>query len=402
MKSIFKNSLLLRLGLAMTLITSLGFISMVSSVFIAEETQGAAGAINSAGSLRMLSYKIATKLGSRMPSQQSSDSVNQLVEKFDQRINALGQLNITNKPVLKQAQAEILKRWNITIRPTINAALNSSVTINEQPSYIRYADIVEQFVSQIDHFVKLLEDSLESDIQLLRLIQISSLMLTILVVVITMYLVNTDILTPLRELLMCARKAQQGDLSVRTNYQSSDELGLLGNAFNQMAEELSKMYDDLESRVRAKTHELEQSNHSLELLYTMTRRFTESSSDTNYSKLLEDIETYIGVGPGSICLSNEDRDNAYQLASNRHPKSSAPDICNPHNCDRCMSLDRAQVIEIIRPGEPMLRMKSYPITDQGKRFGSLLFEIGTTKIEDWQSRLLESVASHIGIALNSS
>ncbi|MCW8982973.1 MAG: type IV pili methyl-accepting chemotaxis transducer N-terminal domain-containing protein, partial [Gammaproteobacteria bacterium] len=167
MKSIFKNSLLLRLGLAMTLITSLGFISMVSSVFIAEETQGAAGAINSAGSLRMLSYKIATKLGSRMPSQQSSDSVNQLVEKFDQRINALGQLNITNKPVLKQAQAEILKRWNITIRPTINAALNSSVTINEQPSYIRYADIVEQFVSQIDHFVKLLEDSLESDIQLL-------------------------------------------------------------------------------------------------------------------------------------------------------------------------------------------------------------------------------------------
>jgi len=401
MKSIFKNSLLLRLGLAMTLITSLGFMSMLSSAFIAEETQGAAGAINSAGSLRMLSYKIATKLDSRESSPTSNGEVLNLVETFDQRIKALGLLNITNEPNLKRTQTEILKRWEQTIYPTIYAALDSRTTIGEQPA-TSYADIVELFVSQIDHFVKLLEESLESDIQLLRLIQISSLLLTILVVVITMYLVNTDILTPLRELLMCARKAQQGDLSVRTHYQSGDELGLLGNAFNLMAEDLSKMYDDLEDRVKEKTHELEQSNHSLELLYTMTRRFTESSSDTNYTKLLEDVETYIGLGPSSICLSNEDRDIAYQLASIRNPQVGIPDICNPPNCERCMNLGKAQTLEIQRPGSLPLRIKSFPITDQGKKFGTLIIEIGERNVASWQSRLLESVASHIGIALNSS
>ncbi|HEA25816.1 MAG TPA: HAMP domain-containing protein [Ectothiorhodospiraceae bacterium] len=409
MKSIFKNSLLLRLGLAMTLITSLGFVSMVSSFFIAEETQGAAGAINSAGSLRMLSYKIVTKLSSSENPQQSNAEIVELINQFDQRIRALGHLNIIKEPVLNRVHSEILKKWQRTIRPAIQITINDSrpvqkQTFTEQPAnnHIIYVDVVELFVSQIDRFVKLLEESLESKIQLLRLIQISSLLLTILVIAIIMYQVNSDVLIPLRELLMCARKAQQGDLSIRTRYKSGDELGLLGNAFNLMAEDLSKMYDDLEERVKEKTHELEQSNHSLELLYTMTRRFTESSSDTNYTKLLEDIETYIGLGPGSICLSNEDRDSAYQLASIRHPKTGVPDLCNPPNCERCMSLDRAQTLEIQRPGESSLRVKAYPITDQGRRFGSLLIEVGDKNIKSWQSRLLESVASHIGIALNSS
>ena len=404
MKPIFKNSLLLRLGMAMTLITSLGFISMVSSFFIAEETQGAAGAINSAGSLRMVSYQIVTKLNSRENPQQANAEIVELINKFDQRIRALGDLNITKEPVLNHTHSEILKKWQRTIRPAIQITLDvSQPTEAASPSkQILYVDIVELFVSQIDHFVKLLEESLESKIQLLRLIQITSLLLTILVVAIIMYQVNTDVLIPLRELLMCARKAQQGDLSVRTRYQSGDELGLLGNAFNLMAEDLSKMYDDLEERVKEKTHELEQSNHSLELLYTMTRRFTQSSSETNYIKLLEDIETYIGLGPGSICLTNEDRDSAYQLASIRNPQEGAPDLCNPPNCERCMSLGKAQTLEISRPGDSLLRVKAYPITDQGRHFGSLLIEIGDNKIKSWQTRLLESVASHIGIALNSS
>jgi two-component system nitrate/nitrite sensor histidine kinase NarX len=404
MTSIFKNSLMLRLGLAMTLITSLGFISMVSSVFIAEATQGAAGAINNAGSLRMLSYKIATQLGSKEPAQQSTTEILNLVDIFDHRIRDLGQRNIISDPFLRDAHTDILNKWSQEIVPAIHLALNLTTPNVQQPAITpeNYTDIVDLFVNQINRFVKLLEDDLESNIQLLRLIQITSLMLTILVIVVIMYLVNTDVLTPLRELLLCARKAQQGDLSVRTRYQSGDELGLLGDAFNQMAEDLSKMYEDLEGRVKEKTHELEQSNHSLELLYTMTRRFTESSSDTNYTKLLEDIETYIGLGPSSICLSNEDRDIAYQLASIRRPLAGVPDICNPPNCGRCMSMNKAQTMEIPRPGSSPLRVKAYPIADQGKKFGTLIIEIGDHKIETWQSRLLESVTSHIGIALNSS
>jgi len=94
MKPIFKNSLLLRLGLAMTIIISLSFMSMLSSVFIAEETQGAAGAINGFGSLRMLSYKMATQLASTDRTSQSKVALMELVNQFDRRVEALGSFNM--------------------------------------------------------------------------------------------------------------------------------------------------------------------------------------------------------------------------------------------------------------------------------------------------------------------
>jgi two-component system, NarL family, nitrate/nitrite sensor histidine kinase NarX len=394
MKPPFKDSLLLRIGFALAIIISIGFMGMLSSAFIAEKAQGAAGTINSSGSLRMLSYKVATQLASSERTPQSNTIVMKMVDQFDQRVEALGNFNITSKPSLNQAYGEILRRWQVSVRPSIQSALDGK--------HLNYADIVDSFAGQIDLFVKLLEDELESDIQLLRLIQIASLMSTIMVIAVIMYLVNTDVLTPLKELLLGARRAQQGDLSVRISYKSNDELGLLGSAFNKMAEQLSQVYNDLEELVWEKTAALEQSNHSLDLLYTMTRRLTESSSETNYTKLLNDIETHIGFSPSSICLSNQDRDSAYQLAVVTPLQTGSLNICGHISCERCLKLDKAQTFEIQHTGANIIRAKVYPITDQGKKFGSLVIEIGEQAVEDWQSRLLETVASHIGIALNSS
>lgn len=53
-----KDSLLVRLGLAMGTITLLSFISMALSTLIADNSLGKANAINSAGSLRMMSYRL--------------------------------------------------------------------------------------------------------------------------------------------------------------------------------------------------------------------------------------------------------------------------------------------------------------------------------------------------------
>ena len=50
------------MGIAMATITAFAFVSMVSSVIIAELTQGVASAINQAGTLRMQSYRMASAL----------------------------------------------------------------------------------------------------------------------------------------------------------------------------------------------------------------------------------------------------------------------------------------------------------------------------------------------------
>ena len=41
----------------------------------------------------------------------------------------------------------------------------------------------------------------------------------------------------------------QGNLAVRTDLAGEDEIGRLGQAFNHMAEDLSKLYQNLEARV---------------------------------------------------------------------------------------------------------------------------------------------------------
>jgi len=57
-----RDSLLLRAGLAMGLVTFLAVIGMVNAIYIAHSTHGEAGAFNLAGSLRMQSYRITTAL----------------------------------------------------------------------------------------------------------------------------------------------------------------------------------------------------------------------------------------------------------------------------------------------------------------------------------------------------
>ncbi|MCB1767497.1 MAG: type IV pili methyl-accepting chemotaxis transducer N-terminal domain-containing protein, partial [Candidatus Competibacteraceae bacterium] len=56
------HSIILRSGLTLGGIVLLALLSMASSMFIAESSKGDAAAINLAGSLRMQSYRIATRL----------------------------------------------------------------------------------------------------------------------------------------------------------------------------------------------------------------------------------------------------------------------------------------------------------------------------------------------------
>jgi len=135
--------------------------------------------------------------------------------------------------------------------------------------------------------VRLLEKEAESNIHLLELIQIFILLLTLIVAIVTLYLLHTDVLSPLHELVNSAERASHGDFTVRVANVGTDELGRLGLAFNHMAEEISKMYDALEERVAHKTKQLTLRNNSLELLYTASQYLTKAPvSDSSYNELL--------------------------------------------------------------------------------------------------------------------
>ncbi len=415
MAKLFEKSLLIRLGLAMASITALAFLGMLSSVFIAETSEGQAAAINQAGTLRMQSYRIASALahytGDQAPSRLERASA--LILEFEQRLTShrlTGVLAKSRNDELLELYNNVTRQWQQQMQPLLSTYIEIALQDSLSQKNIElidglrtnYLESVDLFVYDIDALVKLLELEAENKIQLLRLIQVVSLFLTIFVVLITMHMMNTKVLVPLRDLLGCASAVRHGDFSRRTGFKGEDELGQLAYTFNLMAEDLSKIYHDLEDRVREKTLGLEQRNQSLELLYRISQRLSETPLDNSvYKEILGDISTMFGTGPGSICLGEDGSTQAFKLATTRHEALDTPDLCSPPNCQACFAENATHVVEVARGTEPALQALSIPIKDTEQQYGVLLVELPSqVALEPWQQQLLETVAKHIAFALN--
>lgn len=413
MSRLLRKSLLLRLGLALSAITTLAFMGMLSSVFIAETGKGDASAINQAGSLRMQSYRIATAL---LHYQNSADKdfhdVADAAAEFVERLNSprlTYALPSDREDPVRATYDRIKKQWHVRIAPLLeegHGLIRAHQLGNIEWSVVaafqkRYLSRVAEFVNDVDHLVMLIEETAEAKIERLRVIQVVTLFLTLAVVFVTLHLMHTDVLIPLRHLLTAAEKARHGDFSARVSHASDDELGRLGHAFNVMSADLSRKYADLEARVREKTANLEQSNRSLELLYNTSMLLNAGPlTESTYRLLLEDIRNRVGIGPGTICLAKPNDVRAIKLASTRHPEPGRHDLCSPPSCPTCFGDGTTHRITIPR-GEDDLEVISLPIRDQNKTHGVLLLELSPErKLEEWQTRLLETVAQNIANAIS--
>ncbi|RDH90896.1 MAG: hypothetical protein DIZ77_06030 [endosymbiont of Seepiophila jonesi] len=398
----------------MMTILGLAVISMLISVFMAETTEGFAAAINQAGTLRMQSYRIASSLvhGPSDDTVKPVSTTEDLIDEFEERLFSPRIHNVLEKGPSKRVQAAyqaVASQWQTDIFPHLRVylellALNSDFSdirheITRQQAY--FLSNVDGFVNRIHHFVKVLELDAEEKNSQLRIIQIFSLILILLVALVSLFLLHANVLRPLRDLLACARAARHGDFTVRSRYLSEDELGQLGHAFNVMAEDLSKIYSDLETRVQEQTAHLERSNRSLELLYKTTRRLNDSSLESEVQvALIHDIEDLIGVNSGTICLGRPGDASGYQLAStNSHNNRRQADLMG--NCQRCLSDGTTHTFGADTIDGKRVNVFSTPIRDQAEQFGVLLVEFSEKKaLEEWQQRLLETVASHIALSIN--
>jgi GAF domain-containing protein/HAMP domain-containing protein len=82
------------------------------------------------------------------------------------------------------------------------------------------------------------------------------MVLIILALVLLGYL-SRQIVRPIQQLTGVANAISQGDLNATTNIDSSDETGILANAFNAMTAQLRNMLSTLEQRVADRTRNLE-------------------------------------------------------------------------------------------------------------------------------------------------
>jgi PAS domain S-box-containing protein len=91
---------------------------------------------------------------------------------------------------------------------------------------------------------------------------------------------------PIRRLARTSAAVAAGDLSVRSQVLSADEIGALSRAFNRMTEELDRSYATLERRISDRTRDLEAAR---ELLDTLCRISTSRMDPDNIDKTLDSV-----------------------------------------------------------------------------------------------------------------
>ncbi|OOZ39140.1 type IV pili methyl-accepting chemotaxis transducer N-terminal domain-containing protein, partial [Solemya elarraichensis gill symbiont] len=400
------HSLQARLGLAMAAILALAIISIGSSVIMTQTAKGFAAAINQAGTLRMQSYRIVASLvpvarqevhllGVRTPS---------LVSEFRERLASDRIQSVMQKKTSLPVQDSyrlLVERWDKVLAPLINEYIDQALAtpLSQQP-YDRLTNLrqaylaeVDPFVDIIHQFVRALELEAESKIERLQLIQLFVLILTLVVVIVVLLFVRRDLHKPMQELLATAGAVRHGDFSVRCSHPRDDELGQLGAAFNLMTADLSHTYEELEERVANKTADLERSNRSLELLYTVSRRLSlESFDEKVLTQLVDEICRLIGARSGAICLGEPGDEQAFRLASTTLNDLPEDDWCIENSdCARCFGDGCAHMITPQSDGGAY--RYSTPVADKGEQFGVLLMDIDeASSLEGWHKRLLDTVA----------
>jgi two-component system nitrate/nitrite sensor histidine kinase NarX len=391
-----RNSLLLRLGGMFVAITVLAVASMSTSWMVAETTQGSGKAINLAGSLRMQSWRMAS-IYQRLQQSENPDyraDLKQAISQFESDLRAgpiLAVLPADETTPLREVYRQVESRWHTLIKPGLLGLPTASAT------GASVLDDIPAFVARINDLVKQIEDAAEAKILVMRVILGAAVIATLLVVALSIYLVNNILVHPLRGLLGLADEIGQGNLAVRTDLAGEDEIGRLGQAFNHMAEDLSKLYQNLEARVDEKTAELTIANRSLELLYhSIARLYSGPVAHDTYAILLKDLENVLGVGHGLACLVETGDAQGRVIASTLDPMRGDMNICGLTSCDECMA-SRTLSVHALKDGA---RVLSLPLADSEHHYGVLQLEMPAGRnLEAWQTQLLEALSRHIGIAI---
>jgi len=366
-----RSSLPARAGLAVVLIAVLALGSSLSAGLIAWLSEDDAAAINTSGSLRMLTYQASWA----MEAKAEPVRIKALGEKLQRRLDSPELhtvLESNQDPALNNAYRELKRRWQTELKPAL-----------ETGQYTVFQSHADDFVAQLDRFVLQLQHYSERKQVWQQGIQGLALFITVIILLVGMYELQSSVITPLEELGSVAERFRAGDLSARVSYRSEDELGQMALSFNAMADAIEESHRTLESRVAQKTDSLARANDTLELLYHSSRDL--ATAQANAENLDQLIERFQHLLPGlrlTLCLSNNP-----QARLALHGNESR-EICSRNDCAGCERLHQHN-------------LKSFPVSNQGNQLGELRAHFTDGRAAaGWEAGMIQALADLVGTALS--
>ncbi|HMC14557.1 MAG TPA: type IV pili methyl-accepting chemotaxis transducer N-terminal domain-containing protein [Albitalea sp.] len=237
----------------------LALASIGLTLWVTWQLEGGAAAVNEAGRMRMLTYRMALDVaggdrGAVVAQAAAIDTTLELLRAGD-----------PSRPLFipgsDEAQAELAglrTQWS---------SLRSRWT-GSAPAAV--AGEARAFVDHIDRFVSLIEQRLSHWTAVLRGFQLLMLAVAIASAVLMLYATHRMVFEPLRRLGAGLASIRAGNFHARVEPLSNDEFGELADGFNAMAEHLQSLYGRLETKVREKTARLEIERARLSALYEVS------------------------------------------------------------------------------------------------------------------------------------
>lgn len=262
----WKNRLSTRIVISSVVALSL-VLSMVGwTLWLSWQLAGTAAAINETGSLRMR----ANRIGLNLLRHDEAAQAQVVVDLREQgRILAHFAGDLPGRPLFLSTDAPLRQQFHaVTTRWDQLADLAHEAL--EEGDSTAYLAQLPGFVAEADRLVHVLEVGNASKTTRLRILQSVLIVMACLGTMAMIFLLYRWIIRPVQTLQGGIQRMAARDFSVRVPVNNTDELGVLAQGFNRMADELQSLYEDLGEHVRQKTAELERQNRQLSALYGMT------------------------------------------------------------------------------------------------------------------------------------
>ena len=365
----FRESIIRRFFIVFIgIVVSVTFV-VIPAITLSSGMASSGGAINVSGSMRMQSYKLAMAVLNPYsePQVRRSNTLTALndfsLKLDDQSLHEA--MSSDPKDAIRRRYDLLYLRFHEEIEPLAVASLES-----EEARRHFVADI-PSFVEDVNVYVKVLEESLNSRLQLLKSILIVLLVGAIILTYGMLVVMRRRIFNPLLEIGEVASAVRQGNLAIRARIEERDEIGRLAEGFNYMLDELSRLYGNLEAEVARKTLDLNRRNQGLELIGRIaeTVTFDAGKKVTTLGPILDDMAKLLDAN--ACALTAGGKDNHYVLA---------------HSKDWDESCDLGAVRTAIGKAD--------------QQSGELLATFPTSHTEAWQLDLLKAFAQTLGRAMD--
>ena len=262
----WKNRLSTRIVLSSVVALSLVLGMVGWTLWLSWQLAGTAAAINETGSLRMR----ANRIGLNLLRHDEAAEAQVVVDLREQgRILAHFAEDMPGRPLFLSTDAPLRQQFHaVTTRWDELAELAHEALVEGDST--AYLAQLPGFVAEADRLVHVLEIGNASKTTRLRVLQSVLIVMACLGTMAMIFLLYRWIIRPVQALQGGIQRMAARDFSVRVPVNNTDELGVLAQGFNRMADELQSLYEDLGERVRQKTAELERQNRQLSALYGMT------------------------------------------------------------------------------------------------------------------------------------